>query len=102
MSIIVMQAHVPQIRCISLSSRPERSGVEGPCFQRPLFIQDFPYAIDFRDATLGLFPADFCTELTAGQSNRDFFVDINPVGVFEKLALGVEDQRVTAIQDRQR
>src|SRR5207302_1352627 len=41
----------------NLSSRPERSGVEGPCvFKRPvLFTQDFPFAIFFWDVRLASF-----------------------------------------------
>jgi hypothetical protein len=43
------------IRDMNLSSRPERSGVEGPCvFKQPvLFTQDFPNAIYFWDTTFG-------------------------------------------------
>ncbi len=52
----MLKCPVPQIPTINLSSRPERSGVEGPCvFNCPVLLTlDFPNAIYFWDTTLAL------------------------------------------------
>src|SRR5579871_4268790 len=41
------------------------------------------------------------TDLAAGEAGRDFFADFDRVGIFQEIAFGIEDQRVSAIEDGQ-